>query len=201
MAAFDWRSIVTKLAPTVGAAIAGPLGAGVLGTLSQIILGRPDGTKDDLAEAVVTGSVTPEMLLQIKQLEADLRKHESEMGFKYADLQFQTEKLYIEDVQNARARQIATNDTVPQWILVCAFLFYVFQFYVFIYAHLPSDEFTRALIVRGFGTVDGILIMCVSFFVGSSKGSKSAGESLQRIAETPTPPPVVVRSNGNTIVQ
>jgi hypothetical protein len=178
------KDFVRKVAPTVATAIGGPLAGGVVSALSTILLGKPDGTQAELESAIATGQLTGDQMVALRTLEADLIKNEREIGFKYADLEFQETKAYLEDVQSARARQVATNDSVPTWILSCAFIFYLFQFYVFIFASLPTDEFTRALIVRGFGTVDGILIMCVSFFVGSSKGSKESGDTNRRIAES-----------------
>jgi hypothetical protein len=135
---------------------------------------------------MTSSTLTPEQIVKIKELDNELKKQEMEMGFKYADLEFQTDKMVLEDIADARARQIALKDYMPQTILLFAFLFYVFQFYIFIYAELPNDEFTRALIVRGFGTVDGILLMCVSYFVGSSRGSKNSGDAVRRIAEHAT---------------
>ena len=54
---------------------------------------------------------------------------------------------------------------------------------VFIVGSLPADEFTRALIVGGFVTVDGVLLTCVAYFVGSSRGSKASGDAVRKIAE------------------
>lgn len=182
----DFKQLVRKIAPTVAAALGGPLAGVATSALSQILLGTPNADIVAVTDTMTSGTLTPEQIVQIKQLELEYKKHETEMGFKFADLEFQTDKIYLEDIQNARARQIATNDYMPQIILFCAFLFYLFQFYIFIYAELPHDEFTRALIVRGFGTVDGILIMCVSYFVGSSRGSKNSGDAVRRIAENAT---------------
>lgn len=182
----DFKQLVRRIAPTVAAALGGPLAGVATSALSQILLGTPNADIVSISDTMTSGTLKPDQIMRIKELENEYKKHEAEMGFQYADLEFKTDKMYLEDMQNARTRQILTQDFMPQIILCCAFLFYLFQFYIFIYAELPNDEFTRALIVRGFGTVDGILIMCVSYFVGSSRGSKNSGDAVRRIAENVT---------------
>jgi hypothetical protein len=183
MADFDWKDLIRKLAPTVGAAVGGPLGAGILGGISQIILGRGDGSEADIASAMKAGALTGEQITQLKTLEMTLRNEEQERGFRYADLEFKTDQMYLADVQDARHRQIETKDNMPQIICAVAFVIYVLEFIFFASGHMPTDEFTKALITRAFGTVDGILLTCVAYFVGSSKGSKTSGDSMRRIAE------------------
>ncbi|MNL84998.1 hypothetical protein D3C87_2131510 [compost metagenome] len=51
---------------------------------------------------------------------------------------------------------------------------------------MPADEFTRALVTRAFGTVDGVLLTCIAYFVGSSRGSKASGDAVRKIAEQST---------------
>lgn len=182
------KDVVRKVAPTVATALGGPLAGVAVSALSQIILGKPDGTPADLDAAVSSGNLTGEQIVEIRKLDADLKAQEITMKTTFADLEFKTTEAYLGDVQSARGRQIALKDYVPQIILACAAAFYAFEFGFFLFGTMPSDEFTKALVVRGFGTVDGILIMCVQFFVGSSKGSKTASESLQRIAEAPSAP-------------
>lgn len=183
MSAFDWKSFVRGIAPTVGAAVAGPLGASVLGGLSQIILGRPDGSEADIATAVASGNLTPEQIVQIKQLEADLQKHESEIGFKYADLEFQETQAYLADVQSARAREIAVRDYMPQIIFFLLLGLYAGEVLLFYFGDMPQDEFVRALMTKAFATVEIGLTGAIAYFIGSSKGSKNSGDAVRRIAE------------------
>lgn len=179
----DVKDFVRKIAPTVATAIGGPLAGGVVASLSQILLGKPDGTEGEMATAIAQGQLTGEQIVQIKQLEMQLKKDEQDNGFRYADLEFQREKMLIDDVQNARAREIAVNDNMPQIIMGIAFFLYILQIGLFYFGQMPEEEFTRALVVRAFGTIDGVLLTCVAYFVGSSKGSKNSGDTTRRIAE------------------
>lgn len=182
----DVKDFVRKIAPTVATAIGGPLAGGIVASLSQILLGKPDATEAEMAGAIANGQLTGEQIIQLKQLEATLKQQEQEMGFRYADLEFQHEKLIIDDIQNARAREIAVKDNMPQIIMGIAFVLYVVQIALFYFGQMPEEEFTRALVVRAFGTIDGVLLTCVAYFVGSSRGSKNSGDTTRRIAESQT---------------
>ena len=189
---FDLKDFVRKVAPTVATALGGPLAGGVVTGLSQIFLGTADGTVTDIAAVAANGQLTGEQITELKKLELTLKAEESERGFRYADLEFRTEQLFLADVQSAREREIAVKDNMPQIITAVAFAVYVMEFIFFASGNMPNDEFTKALITRAFGTVDGILLGCVAYFIGSSRGSKNSGDALRRIAEAPVAPPVVV---------
>lgn len=191
---FDLKDFVRKVAPTVATALGGPLAGGVVTGLSQIFLGTADGTVSDIAAVAANGQLTGEQITELKKLELTLKAEESERGFRYADLEFRTEQLFLADVQSAREREIAVKDNMPQIITAVAFAVYVMEFIFFASGNMPSDEFTKALITRAFGTVDGILLGCVAYFIGSSRGSKNSGDALRRIAEAPVAPPVVVNA-------
>lgn len=191
------KDFIRKVAPTAAAALGGPLAGGVVAALSNAILGHPNGSELELETAIANGQLTGEQLVAIKQIEADLKKHESDQGFKYADLEFKKDQLVIQDIQDARQRQIATKDNMPQIITCVAFIIYVMEFIFFASGSMPQDEFTKALITRAFGTVDGILMTCVVYFVGSSRGSATARDTIARIAEAPIPAPVLLDRNGD----
>lgn len=189
---FDLKGFVRALAPTVGAALGGPLGASVLGGLSQIILGKPDGTETDIAAAVASGAMTGAQISELKKMEMQLKAEEAERGFKYADLEFQRDKLYVQDVQDARHRQIETKDIMPQVILFIFLSIYVIEVAMFFFGKMPTDEYVRALMTRAFGTVEAGVVGAVAYFIGSSRGSKNSGDAIRRIAETPPAPAVTV---------
>lgn len=183
------KSLVGKIAPTVALALGGPLAGGVVAALSQALLGKPDATPDELNNTLLSGNLTPEQIVQIKQIDADLKKHEADVGFQYKDLEYKTTVANLADVASARQRQVDLKDNMPQIITTVVFLLYAAEFAFFASGHMPTDEFTKALITRAFGTLDGIMITCVAFFMGTSKGSKNATAALTRIAEAPTPTP------------
>ena len=68
----DWKSVVRTVAPTLATALGGPLAGAAVQALSVALLGRPDGTEQEVAEAVLTGGAdallveTSQDLLQTK---------------------------------------------------------------------------------------------------------------------------------------
>lgn len=191
MADFDWKKVVRTLAPAAATAFGTPVMGLAVTALSNAIFGSPDHSADDVATAISSGSLSGEQIVAIKAADNDFRIKMQQMQIDLARMEVETDTAYLKDVQDARARQVATKDPTPQIILGVAALIYLLQFVIFIFWHLPDDEFTRALIVRGFGTVDGVLLTCVAYFVGSSRGSKQSGDAVRRIAETAPAAPVV----------
>jgi hypothetical protein len=57
MADFDWKKLVGALAPTLGTALGGPLVGSAISVLSNVLLGKPEGSQDDVSTAVLQGAV------------------------------------------------------------------------------------------------------------------------------------------------
>ncbi len=56
-------SLVRTVAPSLASAVGGPLAGMAVRTISDALLGKPDGTEAELAEAAA--KATPEQLLQL----------------------------------------------------------------------------------------------------------------------------------------
>lgn len=97
----DW---LLKLAPTVASALGGPL-AGIAVQALGSALGWQDATKDKVTDLLQSGNLTGEQMAAIKKAELELKQHESDNGFKFAELE-------IRDRESARAREVATKDHV-----------------------------------------------------------------------------------------
>lgn len=110
----DW---LLKIAPTVASALGGPL-AGIAVQAIGSALGWQDATKDKVTDLLQSGNLTGEQMAAIKVAELELKKHESDNGFRFAELE-------IRDRESARAREMATKDNVNKvlaYTVVGAFL-------------------------------------------------------------------------------
>lgn len=183
MASFDWKKLVAGIAPVLGTALGGPLAGQAISMLGQALGLGGDASESDVAAAVASGRLTGDQVVAMKQADLAFQTRMRELDIDVEKLNQAADAALLADVQDARARQVATGDWMPQIILGVAFLVYVVQFLVIVQGLLPADEFARALIVRAFGTVDGIVITGVAFFVGSSRGSKRSGDAVRKIAE------------------
>lgn len=187
MADFDWKKLVAGIAPVIGTALGGPLAGAAISQLGAVLLGNADASETDVAAAVSSGKLTGEQIVAMKKADQDFQARMRELDIDVLKLNQAADDAVMHDVQDARAKQIATKDNMPQIITGIAFTIYVLEFIFFASGNMPADEFTKALITRAFGTVDGILLTCVAYFVGSSRGSKSASETVRKIAESKTP--------------
>lgn len=66
-----WRKAVGALAPTIATMLGGPFAGAAVGALSKAVLGKEDGTEEELAQAIKTA--TPDTLARIKEAEAKLK--------------------------------------------------------------------------------------------------------------------------------
>jgi len=62
-------NLVRTVAPSIASAVGGPLAGMATRAISDALLGKPDGTEQELAEAAA--KATPEQLLALKQAEQD----------------------------------------------------------------------------------------------------------------------------------
>ncbi|MBF0418339.1 MAG: hypothetical protein HQL86_08845 [Magnetococcales bacterium] len=94
MPSFDWISIVQSVAPTIATALGSPLAGLGVRALSEALLGHPNGSESDVAQAVEMA--TPDQLLAMK-------KADQEFAVKMKELDIDLEKAYLDDVADARA--------------------------------------------------------------------------------------------------
>lgn len=179
MAALDWKNLLRTVAPAIASAIGTPAAGVAVAALSNAIFGRPDASEEDLSTVIAGGNLTGEQVAAIKKAEQDFL-------VEMARIEADSEKARLADVQNARQRQIETKDTMPQQIFYLLMAVYIVQYGLLFSGFLPDNEFARALITRGFGTIEIGLTGAIGYFIGSSKGSKQSGDSIRKIAEQST---------------
>ena len=158
-----------KLAPTVATALGGPL-AGIAVAALGNALGVPDATQEKISDILQSGNMTGEQIAAVKVAELELKKHESDNGFKFAELE-------VRDRESARAREATVKDTVNQVLA-----------YTIVGAFLAMVGTT----LLGYATVDSVLAgtlvgylsakceQVLAYYFGSSKGSERKSELLSQ---------------------
>lgn len=166
---FDWKKTVSAIAPTIGAALGGPLG-GIAGAAIASVLGV-ENTADAIEPAILNAS--PEQLLNIRNAENEFKVQMAELGFKnIADL----ERIAADDRANARAREIALVDWMPKALalLVVGGFFGVIA--LMIYNELPMAGRDSLLVLVGsLGAAFGAI---VQYYFGSSAGSYDKSKTI-----------------------
>lgn len=182
MADFDWKKLVGGIAPVLGTALLGPLG----GEAAQILgkaLGLSDtATPDDVGAALASGNLTTEQIVAVQAADLAYKQHLDDNKIELAKVNAAADAAVMADVQDARARQVATKDTMPQQILYILLFVYVLEVVLFYFGKMPQDEFVRALMTRAFATVELGLSSAIAYFIGSSRGSKQSGDAVRKIA-------------------
>lgn len=106
---FDWKSLVSTIAPTLATALGSPLAGSAIKILSQTLLGTDTGTEKDIAAALQ--SADPETILKIKQAD-------SEFAIKMRELDIDIDKIAAADRDSARKRDTEGKDNMNE-ILAC----------------------------------------------------------------------------------
>jgi hypothetical protein len=187
MATFDWKKLVAGIAPLIGTALGGPLAGAAISQLGAVLLGNPNATEDEVAGVLASGKLSGEQVVAIKKADQDFAVRMKELDIDILKLNQAADAALIADTSDAR-HQFAGNDNV--FLLGCIILgaFGVLMGLVLtgcfflMTGKVTVDPGTLAVCAGLIGTVVGYVAanaqQVVSFFYGSSKGSKDSGDRL-----------------------
>lgn len=167
----DWKKLVRTLAPAVATAFGTPVMGLAVGALSTAIFGDDAHDATEVTTAIQSGSLTSEQFGRIKEADIAFQQRMGELKIDLAKLEAESDKVFLQDIQDARARQVATKDIMPQVIFFMLFALYISEFMLFYFGQMPTDDFVRALITRAFSTVEVGTSSAIAYFIGSSRGS------------------------------
>lgn len=160
MSSFDWKSLVSTVAPSIATALGGPM-AGMAVKAVASSLGLDGGsTEADVSKALQGAS--PEMLLKLKEADQAFEVQMAELG---VDL----EKIAADDRASARGLQKETKSwVVPMLAGVTVAGFFGVVFWVL------TGKVSLESTLLGFvlGQVSSKAEQVYNFYFGSSAGSK-----------------------------
>lgn len=177
-----WKEVIGALAPGLATAFGGPLAGIAAKVIADKVLGRPDATEDEVIEALSSGSLTGEQILSLKtaeqQFQIELERIESAR-----------EAAAMADTASARQQTVALAETksniawaapVISTVIVSGFFACVALLFI---VERTWDERTANLLNVLFGAlIPGFSQVC-NYWLGSSAGSKRAGDAVRKIAE------------------
>ncbi len=164
----DWLKTLKTLAPTVAAALAGPLAGEAVTALIGIVGGAG---QEDVRKAIESGRLTAEQISQLRQLELQFQENERERGFKYAELAFK-------DRDSARQANV-TGGTQKAlfWLSVVLLVLCLGTEIAVLVKGLPQG--TSELVVgRVLGLLDAIAMTVLAYWYGTSSSSAVKTELL-----------------------
>jgi hypothetical protein len=164
--AFDWKGLVSNIAPALGTALGGPFAGMATKAIAAAITGDENTTEKDLAEAIQAAN--PDTLLKLKQADQAFEQRMAELG---VDL----EKIAQQDRASARAMQENNKSLiVPTLATITVGCFFAVVFWIL------SGKVSLDSTLLGFvlGQVSAKAEQVYNFFFGSSAGSKEKTQGL-----------------------
>lgn len=170
----DFTKILSTVAPWIGTALGGPLGAMAVEAASSA-LGLTDKTTDALKTAL--GGATPEQMLALKQADQAFSVQMQSLGFKQiTDL----ESLAADDRKDARALQATTRSWVPAALSVIITVGFLGLLTGMMTGTFKAEDNQAMLLMLGaLGVAFGQVI---NFWLGSTAES---GRKTELIAQAP----------------
>jgi hypothetical protein len=102
------KKTISTIAPALATAFGGPAAGIAVGTLSNLLLGKPNGSESEILNALST--ISPEMLLKIKQLDLE-----------YAKSEFQAvQDVYLREIELTKTT--GKRDWVRGFIVIAIFV-------------------------------------------------------------------------------
>lgn len=162
-------SILASAAPTVAALFGGPLAGQAVAMIENTLGINPTGDKNAAAAALLTA--TPEQIIALKKADEELKQ-------KYLDAGVAIVQASTADRQSARTMQIETKSLVTPTLAVLVVSAWCVVQWFLLHHDLPQDM--RELISRVLGTLDGALMLVLSFYFGSSSASEGKNALLDK---------------------
>jgi len=149
--------LVSSVAPTIATALGGPVAGMAVKALSNALLGHADGTEDEINAALA--NPTADQLAALKKIDADFK-------VQMKSLDIDLERIAASDRDSARNYAIMTHDLTPRVLAVIVVVAWgCVQWFML---HNVIEPSMRELIARVLGTLDGALMLVLSYYFGSA---------------------------------
>ena len=147
------KSLVGAVAPTLGAALGGPVGGAAMQVVSQVLGCKPD-------ERSIQKSLQQASAEDL----AKIREAELEFEAKMAEMQVDVFALETADKQDARKH--FSRDFTARFIAILMVLF--FCSYIGMITIMPPEQNSMELINLVLGYLGGLVSAVISFYFGAS---------------------------------
>lgn len=182
---FDWKATIGAVAPGLATALGGPLAGAAVKVIADKVFGNPNASEADIAAALASGSLSGEQIVALKQAEI-------EMQVEMARIDQAAESAFLADTDSARRQTVALAqaDSRIAWAPVVISTIITLGFFVCVFLLFVSDREWDERRANLLNTLFGGLLLgfgqVCNYWLGSSAGSKRAGDSVRKIAEQTT---------------
>lgn len=149
--------LIGSVAPTIATALGGPVAGMAVKALSGALFGHDGATEDEIKTALA--NPTADQLSALKKIDADFK-------VQMKSLDIDLERIAASDRDSARNYAILTHDLTPRILAVIVVVAWgSVQWFMLHHVIEPS---MRELIARVLGTLDGALMLVLSYYFGSA---------------------------------
>lgn len=148
------KSLVGAVAPTLGAALGGPVGGAAMQVVSQVLGCKPDERSVEQAMS----EASAEDLAKIR---------EAELDFEAKMQQMEVDVFALETADKQDARKYFNKDWTARFIGVLMVLF--FCGYIGMITIMPPEQNSMELINLVLGYLGGLVSAIISFYFGASQ--------------------------------
>lgn len=159
-------SWLKQIAPTVASALGGPLAGLAVAAVSKAMGVEPAEVNGILQ----SGQMTGEQLAALKLAELELKKHESDNGFKFAELE-------IRDRDSARQREMSVKDNTNKVLAYTVVLSFVAVVGTTLAGYTKVESVLAGTLI---GYLSAKAEQVLAYYFGSSKSSDRKTELLSQ---------------------
>lgn len=175
----DWKNVVGKVAPVLGAALGGPLGGAAVSAIADA-LGLSEKTEEAVKNAL--SGTTPEQLLALKKADQDFAVRMEELGLKKEELSFTNEKDQLQiaagDRDSARKREMAVGDHTARNLAYAITIGFFSVLFTLMFAEV--DTGAKEILYVMLGSLGTAWTSVMAYYFGSTAGSKLKTELLSK---------------------
>lgn len=174
----NWKKVIGAVAPALGTLLGGPLAGMAVSQLSEVLLGKTDGSEEEIGRVVMSG-LAPEKVAEIQRINRETEVRLKELDINVLEINASLEKAYISDTADARRYKDDSVFALGVTILIVfaiVMMLSVYGCFQLLTGGIVLKDAATVGIVAGFlGTVVGYVAanaqQVVSYFFGSSAGS------------------------------
>lgn len=159
----DWLDTLKSLAPTVASALLGPM-AGAAVTAIGSVLGVNAPTLQKIQGVIAAGQMTPEQLMQMKELDLKFQQMEQDGKFKFAELEFK-------DRDSARQASVQGGTMGRLFWMSLWLISTVLIAELCVLAFGIPHGVPELVVGRVLGMLDSVAMQVLNFWFGTSHGS------------------------------
>ena len=156
----NWKEVIGAVAPTIATVLGGPLAGIAVKALSSAVLNKPDGTEDEVSQAILTGNT--DVLARIKEAEAKLKSDLANAGVRL-------EEIAAQDRASARTRETSLKDPTVK-ILAIAYTIAYFGCLWAVWQYGIKTE-SKDVLITLLGVLTAAQATIMNYYFGSSAGS------------------------------